>query len=284
MRLMRVGAVGEEQPVVSEDGQTWYDASAYGDFDPTFFGADGLERLRADLGARRLQQRDIAGQRIGAPIATPQAIICIGQNYAAHAAESGSAPPQHPIVFLKHPNTLRGPHDDVRVPRGAQSVDWEVELAVVIGREDSYLDSDEAALACVAGYALANDVSERDFQRKISGGQWSKGKCCPDFFPLGPWLAVDEIADPQDLHLRSTVNGETRQDSSTADMIFSVATLIRDLSQVMTLSPGDVVSTGTPQGVAMSGKYPYLQAGDVMEMFIDGLGQQRCELIAPDVP
>lgn len=284
MRLMRVGAVGEEQPVVSEDGQTWYDASAYGDFDPTFFGADGLERLRADLGARRLQQRDIAGQRIGAPIATPQAIICIGQNYAAHAAESGSAPPQHPIVFLKHPNTLRGPHDDVRVPRGAQSVDWEVELAVVIGREASYLDSDEAALACVAGYALANDVSERDFQRKISGGQWSKGKCCPDFFPLGPWLAVDEIADPQDLHLRSTVNGETRQDSTTADMIFSVAALIRDLSQVMTLSPGDVVSTGTPQGVAMSGKYPYLQAGDVMEMFIDGLGQQRCELIAPDVP
>lgn len=284
MRLMRVGALGEERPVVSDDGQTWYDAATYGDFDPAFFGADGLARLRTDLAERRLQQSDVTGLRVGAPIAKPQAILCIGQNYAAHAAESGSEPPRHPIVFLKHPNTLRGPEDAVRIPRGAEAVDWEVELAVVIGREASYLDSDAAALACVAGYALANDVSERDFQRTISGGQWSKGKCCPGFFPLGPWLAIDEIADPQALRLRSSVNGEPRQDSSTADMIFSVATLIRDLSQVMTLSPGDVLSTGTPQGVAMSGRFRYLQAGDVMELELAGLGRQRCEIIAPDVP
>ena len=182
MRLMRVGAFGAEQPVVSDDGQIWYDASGYGDFDPRFFGADGLARVRGDLGARRLQQTDITGLRIGAPVARPAAILCIGQNYAAHAAESGSAPPEHPIVFLKHPNTLRGPHDSVRIPRGATAVDWEVELAVVIGREATYLDTDQAALACVAGYVLANDVSERDFQRTISGGQWSKGKCCPGFF------------------------------------------------------------------------------------------------------
>lgn len=284
MRLMRVGALGEERPVVREDGQIWYDASGYGDFEPGFFGGDGLTRLRADLAERRLQQTDIDGLRIGAPVTRPQAIVCIGQNYAAHAAESGSPPPEHPIVFLKHPNTLRGPHDVVRIPRGAQSVDWEVELAVVIGREASYLDSEEAALACVAGYALADDLSERDFQRKISGGQWSKGKCCPDFFPLGPWLAVDEIADPQDLRLYSTVNGEPRQDSTTADMIFSVAALIRDLSQVMILSPGDVLSTGTPQGVAMSGRFPYLRAGDVLQLGATGLGEQRTELIAPDVP
>ena len=284
MRLMRVGAFGEERPVVSDDGQTWYDASAYGDFDPGFFAADGLTRLRADLTERRLQQRDIGGYRIGAPIARPQAILCIGQNYAAHAAESGSPPPPHPIVFLKHPNTLRGPADAVRIPRGARSVDWEVECAVVIGREASYLDSDAAALACVAGYALANDVSERDFQRHISGGQWSKGKCCPGFFPLGPWLAVDEIADPQAVRLSSTVNGEPRQDSNTSDMIFSVAALLRDLSQVMTLSPGDIVSTGTPEGVAMSGRFDYLRAGDVMELAADGLGQQSTELLAPDAP
>ncbi len=283
MRLMRVGVFGQEQPVVSDDGQIWYDASGYGDFDPDFFGSDGLARLRADLAARRLAQIDISGRRIGAPIAKPQAILCIGQNYAAHAAESGSPPPEHPIVFLKHPNTLRGPHDSVRIPRGAQAVDWEVELAVVIGREASYLDSDAAALACVAGYALANDVSERDYQRKISGGQWSKGKCCQDFFPLGPYLAVDEITDPQDLALKCSVNGATRQDSTTADMVFSVAALIRDLSQVMVLSPGDVISTGTPQGVAMSGRFPYLQAGDVMELSVTGLGEQRSELIAADV-
>lgn len=282
MRLMRVGAFGAERPVVSDDGQTWYDAEQLGDYTPEFFAGDGLERLRAALAERTLQQVDIDGARIGAPLARPQAIVCIGQNYAAHAAESGSAPPKYPIVFLKHPNTLRGPHDPVRVPRGATTVDWEVELAIVIGREARYLDSDEAALACVAGYALANDVSERTFQREISGGQWSKGKCCEGFFPLGPWIAVDEIEDVQALRLSSRVNGDIRQDSTTADMIFSVATLIRDLSQVMVLSPGDVISTGTPQGVALSGNFPYLAVGDVMDLQLDGCGAQRTELIAAD--
>src|SRR5665647_3038781 len=179
---------------------------------------------------------------------------------------------------FKHPNTLHGPYDDVRIPRKAEKTDWEVELAVVIASEARYLQSREDALACIAGYTVSNDVSEREFQTTLSGGQWSKGKCCEDFQPLGPWLVVDEVADPQKLGLRSWVNGEPRQDSNTSDMIFTVTTLIQHLSQFMVLSPGDVINTGTPQGVALSGRFPYLRAGDFMELEIDGLGRQRQEL------
>jgi 2-keto-4-pentenoate hydratase/2-oxohepta-3-ene-1,7-dioic acid hydratase in catechol pathway len=213
---------------------------------------------------------------VGAPIARPGAVVCIGQNYAAHAAESGAEPPGHPIVFFKHPNTVVGPYDEVLVPRNSSKTDWEVELAVVIGKTARYVGSDEEALACIAGYAVANDVSERDFQLAVSGGQWSKGKSSETFNPLGPALVpADEVEDPQALGLKSWVNGDPRQDSNTRDMIFSVATLIRDLSQYMTLDPGDIVNTGTPEGVALSGRFPYLSPGDIFECEIQGLGRQR---------
>ncbi len=201
-------------------------------------------------------------------------VLCIGQNYAAHAAESGATPPDVPIMFYKAPNTVVGPHDDIAIPRGSVKTDWEVELGVVIGRTARYLETAEDALACVAGYVLSNDVSERDYQLAVSGGQWSKGKSCETFNPLGPWLVTpDELEFP--LRLRSWVNGEPRQDSSTADMIFDVARLIRDLSHYTVLEPGDLLNTGTPQGVALSGRFAYLGAGDVVEVEIDGLGRQR---------
>jgi len=203
-------------------------------------------------------------------------VLCIGQNYAAHAAESGSPPPVAPIMFYKAPNTVVGPHDDILVPRGSTRTDWEVELGVVIGRTARYLDSPAEALSCVAGYVVSNDVSERTFQLDDSGGQWSKGKSCETFNPLGPWIATpDEVGDPGNLRLRSWVNGEPRQDSSTSDMIFDVGYLIWHLSQYTVLEPGDLVNTGTPQGVALSGRYPYLKSGDVVEVEIDGLGRQR---------
>jgi 2-keto-4-pentenoate hydratase/2-oxohepta-3-ene-1,7-dioic acid hydratase in catechol pathway len=213
---------------------------------------------------------------VGAPVARPGVVLCVGQNYAAHAAESGAAPPSTPIVFYKAPNSVVGPYDEVLIPRGSTTTDWEVELAVVIGRRARYLESPAQALDHVAGFVLSNDVSERDFQLHQSGGQWSKGKSCETFQPLGPWLVTpDEIADVQGLGLRSWVNGEVRQDSNTQDMIFDVAYLIWHLSLYTVLDPGDVVNTGTPQGVGLSGRFPYLAEGDVVEVEIDGLGRQR---------
>jgi 2,4-diketo-3-deoxy-L-fuconate hydrolase len=280
LQIMRIGAFGQERPVVvDEEGQAHDLTPLTDDVDGAFLAADGLARVRTELDQGGLPRIDISGQRIGAPVARPTAVVCIGQNYAAHAAESGSAPPERPIVFFKHPNTVVGPNDQVLIPRGSTQTDWEVELSVIIGRRARYLDSPEEALACVAGYTIGNDVSERELQKDLSGGQWSKGKCCETFNPLGPWLVpAAELADPQALGLRSWVNGEPRQDSTTADMIFSVAHLVHDLSQYMVLEPGDVLNTGTPQGVAMSGRFPYLKAGDVLEMEIDGLGRQRQEI------
>lgn len=283
MRLMRVGAPGAERPVVLDDQDRAFalDQDGPRDIDGAFLAGGGIERTREALAAGALPAADIAGQRIGPPIARPPCVICVGMNYAAHAAEAGGPAPAAPVVFHKHPNTVVGPFDEVLVPRGAARVDWEVELGVVIGRRARYLDSDEAALACVAGYVVSNDVSERDFQLDpgVSGGQWSKGKSCETFNPLGPWLVpADEVADPQALGLRSFVNGEPRQDSTTADMLFGVATLVRDLSRYLVLEPGDLLNTGTPQGVALSGRFPYLLAGDVMEIEIDGLGRQRSVL------
>jgi 2,4-diketo-3-deoxy-L-fuconate hydrolase len=200
------------------------------------------------------------------------AVLCIGQNYAAHAAESGDAPPSVPILFYKHPNTVIGPYDDVPVPPGATKVDWEVELGVVIGKRARYLSSPEEALDYVAGYVTSNDVSERDFQIAQSGGQWSKGKSAEGFNPLGPALVPASEVDPQNLRMWSRVNGEPRQDSTTADMIFSVAYIVHHLSQYAVLEPGDLINTGTPQGVALSGRFPYLSIGD---MGIVGLGAQK---------
>jgi 2-keto-4-pentenoate hydratase/2-oxohepta-3-ene-1,7-dioic acid hydratase in catechol pathway len=276
MKLMRVGAVGSEVPVVlSGDGRHYDLRELTDDIDGVFLASGGAERVRHALETVRLPMFDATGQRMGAPIARPGAVVCIGMNYAAHAAESGAAPPEHPVIFFKAPNTVIGPDDDVLIPPGSTKTDWEVELAVVIGRRARYLTSPQAAASHVAGYTVSNDVSERELQLEVSGGQWSKGKSCETFNPLGPWLVTaDEIADSQALGLRSWVNGDVRQDSSTKDMIFDVATLVYSLSQVMVLEPGDVINTGTPEGVGLSGRFPYLRDGDIMSLEIDGLGTQ----------
>ena len=276
MELLRLGAVGEERPYVRAADGTVHDLSPLtADIDGDFLASDGIARTRAALDAGELPAADVAGLRVGAPIARPGAVVCIGMNYAAHAAESGSEPPKQPIVFFKHPNTVVGPDDEVLVPRGSTKTDWEVELAVIIGKQARYVETDEEALACIAGYAVSNDVSERAFQIEQSGGQWSKGKCCETFNPLGPALVPADEVDPDNLALKSWVNGEARQDSNTRDMVFSVAALIRDLSQYMVLSPGDILNTGTPEGVALSGRFPYLAPGDTMELEIQGLGKQK---------
>ncbi|MBU3066927.1 fumarylacetoacetate hydrolase family protein [Nocardia sp. NEAU-G5] len=275
MKLQRVGAAGAERPVVV-DGEQAYDLSPLTrDIDGEFLAADGISAVAAALAAGTLSPADISGERIGAPIARPQAVWCIGMNYAAHAAESGSEPPKIPVLFFKTPNTVVGPYDDVLIPRGSAKTDWEVELAVVIGARARYLDSPEEAMKYVAGYAISNDVSERAFQLEQSGGQWSKGKCCETFNPLGPALVPASELNPKDLRLRSFVNGEPRQDSTTADLIFDVAYLVWHLSQYAVLEPGDVINTGTPEGVALSGRFPYLRPGDVVELEIEGIGRMR---------
>jgi 2-keto-4-pentenoate hydratase/2-oxohepta-3-ene-1,7-dioic acid hydratase in catechol pathway len=273
VKYLRVGPAGQERPVV-ESGGRFYDLSAVtGDITGAFLAAGGVASVEG------LSETDITGQRRGAPITRPGVVLCVGQNYAAHAAESGAEPPRTPIMFYKAPNTVVGPDDDVLIPRGSQRTDWEVELGVVIGRTARYLDSPADAAAHIAGYVLSNDVSERDFQLDQSGGQWSKGKSCETFNPLGPFLVTpDEV--PGALRLRSWVNGSPRQDSSTADMIFGVEYLIWHLSQYTVLEPGDLINTGTPEGVALSGRFPYLTPGDVVEIEIDGLGRQRSVLRA----
>lgn len=275
MELLRLGPVGRERPYVREAGVVYDLSSLTAEIDGDFLAADGIGRVRSALGRGELVTADVEGLRIGAPVARPTAVICIGQNYAAHAAESGSEPPEHPVVFFKHPNTVVGPDDVVLLPPGAEKVDWEVELAIVIGKSACYLSSPDAAREVIAGYTISNDVSERAYQLDVSGGQWSKGKCSETFNPLGPALVPADEVDPQALRLRSFVNGEPRQDSSTADMIFSVLQIVHELSQYLVLEPGDVINTGTPQGVALSGRFPYLQDGDEMTIEIEGLGRQQ---------
>lgn len=273
MEFQRIGEVGSERPVVVVDGVARDLTPLTADIDGAFLAGGGIARTREQL--EQLPVVDITGQRIGAPVARPQAVWCIGMNYAAHAAESGAKPPEIPILFFKTPNTVVGPYDDVLIPRGSTKTDWEVELTVVIGKQASYLASVEDAWDHVAGYTVANDVSERTFQLEISGGQWSKGKCCATFNPLGPSLVPADELDPHALRLRSRVNGEIRQDSTTADLIFDVPTIIHHLSQYAVLEPGDIINTGTPEGVALSGRFPYLQDGDVVEVEIDGIGTAR---------
>lgn len=281
MKLHRRGVAGAEIPAVTVGGSTYDLRSLTADIDPAFLAGGGIDKISQALADGGLAEIDLDGERYGAPIARPTAVICIGQNYAAHAAETGDPPPPQPIVFFKHPNTVVGPDDDVHLPPASVKTDWEVELAVIIGSTARYLTGPDQALAHVAGYAVSNDVSERDYQIALSGGQWSKGKCCETFNPLGPWIVtVEEVTDPQTLALRSFVNDEPRQDSTTADMVYPVAQLIYELSQFMTLSPGDIVNTGTPQGVALSGRFPFLGAGDEMRLRIDGLGEQRQRVVA----
>lgn len=280
MELMRLGEPGREIPVAVIDGKYLDLRSLTADIDGGFLADGGIARIRAIAETGLAELEGAAALRIGAPIAKPGAVLCIGQNYVAHAAESGDAPPTVPILFFKHPNTVVGAYDDVVIPPGAEKVDWEVELAVVIGKRAAYLSSPEQALDYVAGYTVSNDVSERDYQIRHSGGQWSKGKCGATFNPLGPALVpADEIGDPQSLRLFSAVNGDKRQSSNTADMIFSVAYIIWHLSQYLVLDPGDVINTGTPEGVALSGKYPYLKVGDRMEISIQKLGRQEQTLV-----
>jgi len=286
MQLMRLGPAGSERPVVRLDDESYVDVSdIIDDYDERFFAGGGLATL-ADLVAERAanadRRRRFTGERVGAPIARPHQILCIGLNYSDHAAETGQAVPQEPILFTKSPNTLVGPYDDVRIPRGATKTDWEVELGIVVGRRCSYLETDEEARDSIAGFVLVNDVSERAFQLERSG-QWSKGKSAETFNPAGPWLATpDEVGDVLSLGMWLDVNGTRRQDGSTATMIFDPYFIVRYLSQFMVLEPGDLINTGTPPGVGM-GHDPqiWLQPGDVMELGMDGLGSQRQTVVGP---
>ncbi|KNY05817.1 fumarylacetoacetate hydrolase family protein [Microbacterium sp. GCS4] len=281
MKFARLGPLGAEIPVLVE-GDVHLDLRPVtSDVDGAFLTSDFSARIAAARSAGELVPLEGAADlRIGSPIARPSAVICIGQNYAAHARESGAEPPTVPIIFLKTPNTVVGPHDTVTIPRGSEKTDWEVELGIVIGARAAYLDSPEQAEAHIAGYVTADDVSERAFQMEVSGGQWSKGKIAPGFNPTGPWLVTPDEVEVDALRLRSWVNGEPRQDSNTDDMIFDVRTIVHHLSQYVTLEPGDLILTGTPQGVAFGGKFPYLKAGDVVEIEIEGLGRQRHEFVA----
>ena len=276
MRFARLGAVGEEIPVALVGDRAYDLRPVANDVDGGFLASGGIDRVRAALAAGTLDEVvDSASLRIGAPIARPSAVYCIGMNYAAHAAESGSAPPEHLLMFMKSPNTVAGPYDDVAIPRGSSSTDWEVELGVVIGRRASYLASPAEAREHIAGYVMANDLSERDWQLAVSGGQWSKGKSAPGFCPTGPWLVTDDEIDADDVRLTSFVNDEPRQDSRTSDLIFGIDRIVHELSQVLVLEPGDLILTGTPEGVALSGRFPYLAPGDLVELEIEGLGRQR---------
>lgn len=285
MKLLRVGAVGAECPALLDESGVLRDLTGVvPDIDGALLSdAAAMDRVRAAAAAPgELPALDADGLRTGPPLAGIGKVVCIGLNYHDHARETGGAIPEEPILFMKAPDTVVGPYDTVLVPRGSEKTDWEVELAVVIGRTARYLGSHEEALAAVAGYAVSNDVSERAFQLE-RGGQWDKGKNCETFNPFGPWLVTaDEAGDPQALGLRLWVNGELKQDGTTAEQIFPVAEVVRYLSQFMTLRPGDVVNTGTPAGVAMGfpEPKPYLRPGDVVELEIDGLGRQRQELAA----
>ncbi|KOG65321.1 2-hydroxyhepta-2,4-diene-1,7-dioate isomerase [Streptomyces griseoflavus] len=284
MKLLRVGRVGTERPALLDGQGALRDLSSLvTDIDGALLAdAPALERIRAAAAAGELPRLDPAGLRTGPPVARIGKIVCIGLNYHDHARETGAAVPAEPIVFLKAPDTVVGPDDPVLVPRGSVKTDWEAELAVVIGRTARYLETDDEARAAVAGYTIAHDVSEREFQIE-RGGQWDKGKNCETFNPLGPWLVTaDEVPDPQALGVRLWVNGTLRQDGTTAEQIFPVAEVVRYLSRFMILYPGDVINTGTPAGVAMGfpEPKPYLRAGDVVELEIDGLGRQRQELKA----
>jgi 2-keto-4-pentenoate hydratase/2-oxohepta-3-ene-1,7-dioic acid hydratase in catechol pathway len=280
MKLARVGDVGAERAaVVLADGSARYLPASFGDIDASFWSNGRLQEIREFLESNTADDLVAPGVRWGAPIAKPEKIICIGLNYRDHANETGATIPSEPIIFMKAPNCMIGPTDEILVPRGSTKTDWEVELGVVIGTRARYLSSPEEALSYVGGYCISHDVSEREFQLE-RGGQWDKGKCCETFNPLGPWLVTpDEIADPQNLGLRLSVSGVTRQDGSTRDMIFGVAHLIWYVSQFMVLEPGDVINTGTPAGVSLGhDDVPFLTAGDVVEISIDGLGSQRSEL------
>lgn len=277
LQLLRLGSAGAELPAIRDADGNHYDLSSVtADIDGSFLAGDGIRRARTALESGNLPAIDLGDTRIGAPIARPGKVVCIGLNYRDHAAEGGAAVPDEPVVFMKASNTVVGPNDDVLIPRGSTKTDWEVELGIVIGQTARYLDSPEAASKVIAGYVVSNDVSEREFQLE-RGGQWVKGKSCETFNPLGPWLVPQaDVGDAGALGLKLWVNGQARQDGNTKDLIFNIEHVIWYLSQFMVLEPGDLVNTGTPAGVAAGmPDQPFLRDGDVVELEIDGLGRQR---------
>lgn len=281
MKLIRFGEAGSEKPGINIEG-TNYDLSALvADYDEAFFSGSALLELKDKIGEYQDTLPVVpAGTRLGSPIARPSKIVCIGLNYADHANETNAPIPPEPVIFMKSTTSLCGPNDDIMIPRNSEKTDWEVELAVVIGKRASYVDEAEA-MDYVAGYCLHNDVSEREFQLERNG-TWDKGKGCDTFAPLGPWMVTkDEVADSSNLNLWLKVNGNTMQSGTTANFIFNIAFVVSYVSQFMTLLPGDVISTGTPAGVGLGMKPPvYLKPGDVVELGIDGLGTSRQNVIA----
>lgn len=276
MKLIRFGEPGHEKPGVLLNEKRYDTSSITRDYDEAFFAGNGLADLKAALDKKPALPEVAASVRWASPVARPSKIICIGLNYGDHARESNMEIPKEPIMFFKSTSSLVGPNDDLVIPKNSKKTDWEVELAVVIGKKASYVEEKDAA-DYIAGYALHNDYSEREFQLE-RGGQWVKGKSCDTFAPLGPWVATsDEIKDVNDLRLWLTVNGKTFQDGTTKELIFKVPFLVSYLSQFMTLLPGDVISTGTPAGVGLGQKPApiYIKAGDVIELGIDGLGSSK---------
>jgi 2-keto-4-pentenoate hydratase/2-oxohepta-3-ene-1,7-dioic acid hydratase in catechol pathway len=277
MKLIRFGAIGHEKPGVQLANGTKIDVSDFGsDYNEEFFGNGGINRLSEWLDNNQNQCPKIGSEvRLGVPLVRPSKIVCVGLNYAKHAAESGMEVPQEPVLFFKATSALVGPNDDIVIPKGSEKADWEVELAIVIGAKASYVEETDA-LDHVAGYVLHNDVSERAFQLERSG-QWVKGKSCDTFAPVGPFIATkEEIADPNNLDLWLKLNGEMMQDSNTSDFIFNIQQVVSHISQFMTLMPGDIISTGTPFGVGLGLTPPkYLKAGDIVELGIEGLGTSK---------
>lgn len=279
MKLFRYGQSGAEKPGIEVNGVKYDVSHLVDDYDENFFAGGGLGTLKSEFDPGKAQKID-AGERIGAPVNKPGKIICIGLNYSKHAAESGAEIPKEPIIFFKAGSSLSGPFDPVIIPKNGNKTDWEVELAVIIGKRASYVDEDEA-MDYVAGYAVHNDVSEREFQLE-RGGQWVKGKSCDTFAPLGPYLVTkDDVPDPHNLRLWLKLNGEILQDGNTRDFIFNIPYVVSYLSQFMSLMPGDIISTGTPEGVGLGFKPPrYLKPGDVMELGINGLGESKQTAVA----
>ncbi len=277
MKLIRFGKEGKERPGVQLEDGTRIDITAFGeDYDEHFFGTEGIKRLACWLDRNQDESPIVSpSERLGAPLVRPSKIVCVGLNYAKHAAESGMEVPKEPVLFFKATSAIVGPNDDVIIPKGSEKTDWEVELGVVIGKRASYVEEADA-MEHVAGYVLHNDYSERAFQIEKQG-QWCKGKGCDTFAPIGPFIATaDEIKDPNNLDLWLKLNGETLQNSNTSDFIFNVQEVVSYISQFMTLLPGDIISTGTPAGVGLGFDPPrYLRPGDVVELGIEGLGTSK---------
>ena len=274
MKLIKFGEPGKEKTGIIIDDKR-FDTSAFGeDYNEAFFESDGLARLSEFIKAAKLPEIP-ADARLGSPLARPSKLVCIGLNYRDHAEETGAKIPTEPVIFMKSTTAVIGPNDDILIPRNSKKTDWEVELAIVIGKKATYVDEADA-MDYIAGYVLHNDVSEREFQME-RGGTWDKGKGCDTFAPLGPFFATkDEIPDPHHLRLWLKVNGQIMQDGNTANFVFNVPYLVSYTSQFMTLLPGDIISTGTPAGVGLGMKPPvYLKAGDVVELGVDGLGESR---------